>query len=424
VANIIVVGTQWGDEGKGKIVDLLASEADIVARYQGGANAGHTVVRDGEEFVFHLIPSGILHKGKICLLGNGVVIDPEALWKEVVQLKKRGIEVEGRLFISENAHLTLPYHRLLDQAKEERRGSTPLGTTHRGIGPTYTDKMGRVGIRVVDLLNPILFAEKVRRNSEEKLFLLKHFYGKKGFDIERLIKEYRIYGKRFKNYIADTTTLINEAIDRGKSILFEGAQGTLLDIDFGTYPFVTASNPIAGGACSGLGVGPTKIDRVIGVAKAYTTRIGAGPFPTEFSPEMNEWVRVKGREYGATTGRPRRCGWFDSIVVRHAVRVNGIDSLTITKLDVLDDFSTLKVCTGYKIKGRVITSFPSQTQLLPFCEPIYEEMEGWRGSTRRARKLKDLPRKAREYLNLISELVGAKISIISVGPRREETIFV
>ena len=421
--SLVIVGTQWGDEGKGKIVDLLSADADLVARFQGGANAGHTVVIDEEEFILHLVPIGILHPGKVCVLGNGVVIDPKVLLSEVDELSSKNIEVDGRLFISEAAHITMPYHRLLDEAKEIKRESKKVGTTHRGIGPTYADKMGRVGIRAVDLLHFDVFEEKLKANVEEKNFLLKNYYDHEATNYDNIVGEYREFAERLKPWIKDTSVIVNRFISGGKRVLFEGAQGALLDIDFGTYPFVTSSSTIAGGACTGVGVGPSKIDSVLGVTKAYTTRVGAGPFPTEFSEKLEEKMRVKGREYGATTGRPRRCGWFDAVLVRHAVRVSGIDRIAITKLDVLDGMRTLNICKGYRYKGKIIDEFPAQTAMLDECQPIYEQVWGWSESTREARTLDELPSRARKYLDRISELVNAGVGAVSIGQRRDEVIF-
>lgn len=424
MANTVVVGAQWGDEGKGRIVDLLAEKADVVCRFQGGANAGHTIKVGQQEFILHLVPSGILYPGKLCLIGNGVVLDPKALLDEIRGLEKRGIKVKGRLAISGFCHLTFPYHRLLDEAKEHARGVQKIGTTHKGIGPTYQDKMGRVGVRFADLFEPRAFGEKVRNNVKEKSFLLSKYYKWKGVSAEAILRQYAAFRPKLKPFLADTSALLDQAITEGKSVLFEGAQGTFLDVDYGTYPFVTASNTIAGGACTGAGVGPTKIDSVLGVAKAYTTRVGAGPFPTEFPKEQAEEMRQRGNEFGATTGRPRRCGWFDAVMVRHAVRVNGMDSLAITKLDVLDEMVKVKICTGYKYKGRVLKDYPMATSILEQCEPVYEELRGWHKSTRGVRNYFDLPYQARHYIEKIAEQVRTKISIVSVGCEREETIWV
>jgi adenylosuccinate synthase len=422
MSSLVVVGTQWGDEGKGKIVDILASSADLVARFQGGANAGHTVVIDQEEFILHLIPTGILHPHSICVLGNGVVIDPKVLLSEVDELKERGISVDGRLLISEAAHLTMPYHKLIDEAKEVKRESRRLGTTHRGIGPTYTDKMGRVGIRAVDLLYPGVLEAKLEANVEEKNFLLEGYYDYEKADYERILEDYRGYSDRMKSWITDTSKVVNKFLSQGKRVLFEGAQGGLLDVDFGTYPFVTSSNTTAGGACTGLGVGPCRVDAVMGVTKAYTTRVGTGPFPTEFSEELDEKVRVRGKEYGATTRRPRRCGWFDVLLVRRSVMVSGIEKVAVTKLDVLDEMGRLQICTGYEYKGATMSEFPYQTAILDACRPVYETMEGWAKSTRDARSFGDLPAQARAYLDRIAELVGVEIVAVSVGPRRDQIV--
>jgi adenylosuccinate synthase len=422
MASLVVVGTQWGDEGKGKIVDILASSADLVARFQGGANAGHTVVVDDEEFILHLIPTGILHPQNICVLGNGVVIDPRVLLSEVDELMERGIKVDGRLVISEAAHLTMPYHKLIDEAKEVKRESRRLGTTHRGIGPTYTDKMGRVGMRAVDLLYPDVLKAKLKANIEEKNFLLKGYYEYKKADYQKTLEDYLGYADRMKAWISDVSRVVNNFLSDGKRVLFEGAQGALLDVDFGTYPFVTSSNTTAGGACTGIGVGPCRIDDVLGVTKAYTTRVGAGPFPTEFSEQLEERMRVKGKEYGATTRRPRRCGWFDALLVRRSVMVNGLRRVAITKLDVLDEMEKLQICTAYEYKGATMSEFPYQTAILDECRPVYETMDGWRESTRDERSYDGLPLKAREYLDRIGELIGVEIAAVSVGPRRDQII--
>ncbi|MCK4436491.1 adenylosuccinate synthase [bacterium] len=422
MSNLVVVGTQWGDEGKGKIIDILAERADIIARFQGGANAGHTVVVGEEEFVFHLIPSGILRAGKQCVIGNGVVIDLKALIEEMDYLKGKGVKIEGNLFISENAHLTMPYHKILDQIMDKRRGKGKLGTTGRGIGTTYSDKSARVGIRMIDLLNKETFQQKLEINLEEKNYLLEKFYNRERISKEGILEEYLLYTEKIKDCVTNTSALINQAIDEGKNVLFEGAQGTLLDIDFGTYPYVTASNPIAGAVCTGLGIGPTKIESVMGVAKAYTTRVGEGPFPTQFSPEFENGMRLRGKEYGATTGRPRRCGWFDAVVVRHAVRVNGLSNLAITKLDVLDNLEKIKICVGYKYQGGVLEDFPALLKVAQQCEPVYEEMEGWTDDISHIKDYQRLPEKAKRYLERLTELLNTEISLVSVGPKREQTI--
>ncbi|MBI5208096.1 MAG: adenylosuccinate synthase [Candidatus Firestonebacteria bacterium] len=418
MSNIIIVGAQWGDEGKGKIVDVITENFDIVARYQGGFNAGHTVIIGDDKFIMHLIPSGILHKGKNCVIGNGVVIDLPALIKEIKSLEKRGIQVKGRLFISRNAHIVMPYHKIMDQKQELSKGVKKIGTTGKGIGPTYMDKMARLGIRMDDLFDKETFISKLDANLKDKKALLKGF----DLDREKIIKEYMQYGNVVKNYVYNTVKYINREIDSGKRVLFEGAQGTMIDVDFGTYPYVTSSNSTAGGACTGMGVGPTKINEVIGVAKAYTTRVGEGPFPTEFDPEMNAHIRTIGKEYGATTGRPRRCGWFDAVIVRYSAIVNGFTSMVITKLDVLDQVKTIKICNQYKYNEKVIDNFPYQLQILYNCEPIYEEVEGWMTDTSNISSYRDLPKNAKKYLERISEIINVPISMISIGAKRDQII--
>ena len=421
---LVIVGTQWGDEGKGKIIDLLAEKADVICRYQGGANAGHTVMIDDKKFIFHLIPSGIFHDGKICIIGNGVVIDPVFLFEEIEGLRKSGIKFQGRLFISDKAHLTLSYHKLLDRIKDEARGSLKIGTTGRGIGTTYIDKISRLGIRVIDLMDEETFRKKLEINLKEKNYLLESYYGEKKVVAREIEKEYLPYARKLRPYVADTAIIINEAIANKKKVLFEGAQGTFLDIDFGTYPYVTSSSPMAGGACIGTGVGPTKINHVLGVAKAYTTRVGEGPLPTQFSPEFEEKMRTRGNEYGATTARPRRCGWFDAVVVRYASLINGLDSLAITKLDVLDELAKIKIAVAYEYKGRRLSNFPSLLKEVAGVKPVYEEMEGWQTKTRGLRDFKSLPPQAKAYLKRISELVGFKISLVSTGPNRADSIII
>lgn len=417
--NTVILGAQWGDEGKGKVIDIFARKNDFIVRYQGGNNAGHTVVMDEGEFILHLIPSGILHKGKICVIGNGVVIDPKAFLDEVSMLKERGVQTSGRLFISENAHVIFPYHRKLDELKEEKKKK--IGTTKRGIGPCYSDKVARLGIRAADLLDEVVLKEKLKNNLEEKNAILGKIYGQPGFSFDELYGEYRGYAVELKKYICNTTVLLNDAIKKNKKILFEGAQGTLLDVDHGTYPFVTSSNSTAGGACTGTGVGPTKIDKVVGVVKAYTTRVGEGPFPTEFSKDLMESIRNKGKEFGATTGRPRRCGWFDSVIVKHAIMVNGIDEIVVTKLDVLDDLDSIKVCTAYRFEGRTYKDFPSNARVLTECEPVYEELPGWKKDTTGVKSYSALPKNAKSYLKYIQKLLRTKIVLISVGSDRKQT---
>jgi len=420
--NICVVGAQWGDEGKGKIVDLLSREADVVARYQGGANAGHTVKVAGREFVLHLVPSGIIHPGKLCIVGNGVVVDPRSLLDEMAMLRSKGIKVQGRLRVSDRAHLTLPYHVLIDQAREAGRGGA-IGTTHRGIGPTYTDKVARCGITMGDLADFRRFRDKLKRNLEEKDFLLRRFYGHRSVSYKKIEQQYKIYSKLLSPLVCDTADLLAALMAKGQRVLFEGAQGTFLDVDFGTYPFVTSSSTIAGGACTGLGVGPRAIGQVLLVAKAYTTRVGNGPFPTEFGPAMSERIRAKaGDEFGRTTGRPRRCGWFDAAMVRRAVQVNGADGLAITKLDVLDGMKELRIGVGYAVGGRRAAAFPA-TEDLGRCTAAYRAMPGWQGPTGGIRRYRDLPLNARRYVEAIERLTGAPARIISVGSDREATIY-
>lgn len=421
--NTVIVGAQWGDEGKGKIIDILSEEADYIIRYQGGSNAGHTVVVDGKEYVFHLIPSGILHKDKICVIGNGVVVDPEVLINEINDLERNGVSINGRLKISEISHVIFPYHRILDKLRESKR-TYRIGTTGRGIGPCYADKIARCGIRMIDLLKPMVLKSKLKDNLKEKNEVFKKVYGHPGFSFNKIYWNYLKMAKKLSKYICDTVLLINEAVRLKKSLLFEGAQGTFLDIDFGTYPYVTSSSATSGGACIGSGVSPLKIDKVIGVVKAYTTRVGEGPFPTEFSKVFGDFIRNQGREFGATTGRPRRCGWFDSVLVRQAVLVNGISKLAVMKLDVLDNLKKIKVCTGYRYKGKVVNKFIYDPKILSECKPIYKEFSGWLQTTSHIRSYKDLPLNTKKYLNQLQDLVGTKISIVSVGSHREETIFI
>ncbi|MGI6092063.1 MAG: adenylosuccinate synthase [Veillonellaceae bacterium] len=418
---VVVIGTQWGDEGKGKIVDYLAEKADVVVRYQGGNNAGHTVVTGGAEFKLHLLPSGILYKGKTCVIGNGVVIDPGVLIKEIKGMQEKGIDTSA-LKISNRAHVIMPYHRLLDEVEEEYRGAHKIGTTKRGIGPCYMDKNARVGIRIVDLMDEQEFTEKLERNLEAKNHLLKAVYGVEGFDFETMKAEYLGYAEELRPYVADTSAVLHKAISDGKKVLFEGAQATQLDLDHGTFPYVTSSHPIAGGACIGAGVGPTKISKVIGTVKAYSTRVGEGPFPTELLDETGDHIREAGHEYGTTTGRPRRCGWLDACIVRYAGYVSGIDYMAITRLDILDKLKTLKICVGYKYNGQLLDEFPASLKVLDKVEPVYEEMPGWETDITGVRKYDDLPVNARKYLERLSEVAGIKIGIVSVGPGREQTM--
>ncbi|MBU1044114.1 MAG: adenylosuccinate synthase [Candidatus Omnitrophica bacterium] len=424
MSNIVVIGAQWGDEGKGKIIDILTKNTDYVVRYQGGNNAGHTVVVGKEEIILHLIPSGILHKNKKCIIGNGVVIDPEALLSEVSYVKAKGIAIGDNLGISDQAHVIFPYHKVLDKLREEKFSKTKIGTTGRGIGPCYTDKFSRAGIRIADLYNERIFKDKLESNMEEKNAIFSKVYNYKKFSFEKIYEQYREYAKLMKPHICNCSVVLNQAIKKKKRILFEGAQGTLLDIDHGTYPFVTSSNSTAGGACVGTGVGPTKIDKAIGIVKAYTTRVGEGPFPTEFSADLLNKIRQKGREFGATTGRPRRCGWFDAVICKNAVTVNGLNAIAVTKLDVLDEMPVVKICVGYKYKGKLYTDFPADIEVLWKAKPVYIECPGWLKDTSKAKKYTDLPANARKYLRKIEQLAGAKIEIISIGSDRDQTIFV
>jgi adenylosuccinate synthase len=419
--NLCVLGAQWGDEGKGKIVDLLTPHFSVVARYQGGHNAGHTVYVQGRKFILHLIPSGILHPGVVCVIGNGVVVDPQALFAELDELRALGIEVGERLRVSDKAHLILPYHRELDVLSEARRGERKIGTTSRGIGPAYEDKIGRRGVRIgdlADLTNEGALASAIRENVEAR----NRIVGNADMHWERVLDDLRQAWVRLRPLVDDVSLLLHRAMADGKAILFEGAQGTLLDIDHGTYPFVTSSNSTAGGAATGLGVGPRAIGRVLGVAKAYTTRVGGGPLPTELLGPMGERLRETGQEYGASTGRPRRCGWYDAVAVRYAARVNGLDALAITKLDVLDGLDTLEICTGYRCEGGTMTEMPADTAQLALCEPIYETMPGWSQPTLGITRYADLPAGARAYIERLEELSGTPVAIVSTGSERDHTI--
>src|SRR5437773_4830896 len=419
---LAVVGAQWGDEGKGKIVDLLARDADMVVRYQGGSNAGHTVVKGSDTYVFHLVPSGILYRGTSCVIGNGVVIDPAALIVEMDELRAKGVRVEKSLYISKAAQVIMPYHKAIDKASETQKGGRLIGTTGRGIGPAYVDKMARIGIRMGDLLDPPYFRQKLEDNMAETNALLEAVYHAPGFQAEKIFQEYFSYAERLRDLIVDTGILVHRAVIKGETVLLEGAQGTHLDVDHGTYPFVTSSSATAGGACTGTGIGPTAIDAVLGIAKAYTTRVGSGPFPTELKNEVGEGLQERGKEFGATTGRPRRCGWFDGVLVRYATRVNGMASLAVTKLDVLDGCRELKICTGYRHAGRLYKEMPGDLQVLSECEPVYEVLPGWRNATTGATSYKALPPQAKRYLDRIEELAACPIDIISTGSRRDETI--
>ena len=423
MSNVVVVGTQWGDEGKGKVVDLLTAKADLVVRFQGGNNAGHTLVVNGEQTICHLIPSGILHDDKKCLIGNGLVVDPEVLLEEMENLTKRGIVINPqRLSLSEKAHIIMPYHKALDLAREVAKGKDKIGTTGRGIGPCYEDKVGRTGIRAIDLLETETLREKIRTNLKEKNFYLTKFLNAEPLEYQPIFDQYRSMAEKLRPYVTDVSIEIDQAIRSGKNVLFEGAQGTHLDIDHGTYPFVTSSNPVSGSVCAGAGVGPDKLHHINGIVKAYTTRVGSGPFPTELLDETGDYIQERGTEFGATTGRRRRCGWLDLVMVRDSVRFNGLSSLSITKLDVLTGLESLKICTGYECEGERIGSRPSSLNKLARCTPVYEELPGWKEDISSARQMDQLPAATRNYLNKIEEITEVPLSIVSVGPMREETI--
>jgi len=420
MANTILVGTQWGDEGKGKIIDVLTAKSDVVVRSQGGNNAGHTVIHRGAKYILHLIPSGILRRGKICVIGNGVVVDPIALVAEIEGLRKLGITIGKNLLLSDCAHLVLPYHRLLDEQRELRQGRAKIGTTKRGIGPAYGDKAARTGLRVSDLMQPILFSKKLQAKILENNSILQAL-GAKPINFREVNESYLAAGEKLRPFVDNTVVYLHRALERGKGILFEGAQGTFLDIDHGTYPYVTSSNTTAGGACTGTGVPPHRMDRVVGVMKAYTTRVGEGALPTE-DRRLAEILHQLGREFGATTGRARRCGWFDAVATRYATMINGIDELAITNLDGLDHVDPIRVCVGYRLNGKRLDVPPCDAAQLDNCEPVYKEMRGWNQSTQSARKLSQLASAARDYVKYISELTGARLSIVSVGPTRAQTI--
>jgi len=425
MANVVVIGTQWGDEGKGKVVDLLTARSDMVVRFQGGNNAGHTLVVEGRQYIFHLIPSGILYEGKKCLIGNGVVVDPEVLLEEMDRLKEAGISVgPERLSLSEKAHMIMPYHRAVDLARETAKGTAKLGTTGRGIGPCYEDKAARTGVRAIDLLDRDLLEEKVRSSLKEKNFLLERFFRVEPLEVGPIVDSYFAMGLKLAPFITDVSLELDQALRAKKHILFEGAQGTHLDLDHGTYPFVTSSNPVAGSACAGAGIGPKQLHHVVGIVKAYTTRVGAGPFVTELTDETGDYIQSRGKEFGATTGRRRRCGWLDLVVVRDSVRLNGLDSLAITKLDVLTGLERLKVCVGYEIDGKRVNQRPASLQKMAACIPIYREMPGWHEDISAVRKVSDLPDAARAYVKTIEEVMGVPVSIVSVGAGREDTIVV
>jgi adenylosuccinate synthase len=424
MANVVVVGTQWGDEGKGKVVDLYARSADVIARFQGGNNAGHTLVVQGEQTILHLIPSGILHPGKLCVIGNGVVVDPSVLIDEMNTLGKRGLLPDStRLLVSEKAHIIMPYHRRIDVARESHGIGKKIGTTGRGIGPAYEDKIARVGIRLCDLLDDDLFLEKLSRNIEEKNFYLTKLFAEEPLDQKAIYEEYRTYAEALRPYAADCSLIIQREIDKGKKILFEGAQGTHLDIDHGTFPYVTSSNTVAANACCGTGVGPSAVQAVVGICKAYTTRVGEGPFLTELKDEIGDRLQKVGQEFGATTGRKRRCGWLDMVLIRQAVRVSGITGIALTKLDVLTGIEKLKICTGYRTEqGEFTESVPANLKLLDRCRPVYEELDGWSQDIRGIRRIEDLPLNTRRYIERLEALAGVGMVLVSVGPDRDETI--
>lgn len=422
--NIVVVGTQWGDEGKGKVVDILTPHVNVVVRYGGGNNAGHTVVVGREKYVLHTIPSGILHPEVRCVVGCGVVVDPASLIEEMEALVQRGVTLDGNLFISKNAHLIMPYHPVLDRASEAKLGSRRIGTTGKGVGPAYADKAGRLGIRMADLLDERLFRAKLEMNLALKNRILREIYDVQSFNVEEILNPYLRYAGWLAPYITDTALLLSKWIDAGYHVLFEGAQATMLDLDHGTYPYVTSSSTTAGGAATGTGIPPTRIHGVLGVSKAYATRVGSGPFPTEMKGALAEEIRARGNEYGSTTGRPRRTGWFDAVVARYARRINGLDTIALTKLDVLDQCETVKVCTGYSVRGDLITEFPEDETSFAEAAPVYEELTGWMTPTSGAKSEADLPAKARQYLERLEELTGVPFCLISTGPQRDETILV
>ena len=421
MAVIAVVGGQWGDEGKGKIIDLLAEKAKIVVRFSGGDNAGHTVVNPYGEFRLHLVPSGIFYPQVTCIIGNGVAINPAVLLEEIDDLQSRGVAI-SRLFISDRAHLTMPYHTLLDRLEEERRGKGALGTTLRGIGPVFADKVARVGIRTGDLLDRDIFLGRLKSALELKNIILTKVYQSPPLSLDDIYQQYWHYGERLVPFIRETSSIIREAATRGETVLLEGAQGALLDPDFGTYPYVTSSSPLAGASCIGAGLGPREIDRVVGIFKAYDTRVGAGPMPTELKDKIGDLIREKAREYGATTGRPRRCGWFDAVAGRFSVQINGLSDIALTHLDIYDGFPAIKICTAYKFKGQALTSFPSDAAVLGQCQPIYEELDGWQESISGIRNFRKLPTQAHKYLSRLEDLLSCPISLVSTGPDRRQII--
>ncbi|MBE0502023.1 MAG: adenylosuccinate synthase [Desulfuromonadales bacterium] len=423
MSNLVIIGAQWGDEGKGKVVDIYTEYSEDVVRFQGGNNAGHTLVVGDEKIVLHLIPSGILHEGKRCIIGNGVVLDPKVFLEEIDGLKKRGyLKDDSQLLVDGNVHIIMPYHKVIDIAREKKSGDKKIGTTGRGIGPVYEDKIGRRGIRLYDLVRPEVFARKLKEVLPEKNFIIEKYLGEKPLLEQEIIDEYSGYAARLEKYLGCGSTAVSDSLDAGRNVLFEGAQGSLLDIDHGTYPFVTSSSTVAGGVCTGVGIGPRHINNVVGITKAYVTRVGSGPFPTELDDEVGEKIRKEGAEFGATTGRPRRCGWFDAVAVREAVRLSGLTGLAITKLDVLSVFETIKICTAYSHRGKLIEHFPRDFEILKECTPIYEEIEGWQTDITGAKSMADLPEVARAYLKRLTEVAGCPAVLISVGPRRDQTI--
>ncbi|SKA79196.1 Adenylosuccinate synthetase [Clostridium sp. USBA 49] len=421
----VVLGAQWGDEGKGKMTDYLAEKAEVIVRFQGGNNAGHTVEVEDKQYKLHLIPSGILYGNKLNVIGNGVVIDPKALFEEIDYLEGLGVKVTPEnLIISDRAHIIMPYHKILDKLKEKSRGKNDIGTTGKGIGPAYTDKVERCGIRVCDLLHTEVFKEKLYENIKAKNDIIVKVYEEEALDFNSICDEYLTYAERIRPFVKDISVRVYDEIKSGKNVLFEGAQGTLLDIDYGTYPYVTSSNTIAGGVPSGAGIGPSMIDKAVGIAKAYTTRVGKGPFPTELNDKIGEWIREKGHEYGVTTGRSRRCGWLDLVILKSSARISGLTSFVVTKIDTLAGLSKIKVCTGYKLGDKVIDYFPASLEDLAKCEPVYEEFDGWDESVGDARNYEELPENAKKYLKKIEDFTGVKVSIVSVGPRRDQTIVI
>jgi len=422
MANVVVVGAQWGDEGKGKVVDIYTEYADEIVRYQGGNNAGHTLVVGDEKVVLHLIPSGVLHAGKRCVIGNGVVLDPEVFIMEVNRLKAAGrLQDDSTLLLSESLHIIMPYHKAIDIAREAKSGDKKIGTTGRGIGPCYEDKIGRRGVRLMDLIDPVAFSRKLRENLDEKNAILERL-GEEPLNYNEIYRTYQDFAEILKKYMADTSLVLSKSVAAGKKLLFEGAQGTLLDVDHGTYPFVTSSSTCAGGAATGTGVSPREIHEVVGISKAYVTRVGSGPFPTELLEETGEKLRQIGGEFGATTGRPRRCGWFDAMVIRYAVRINGLTGIALTKLDVLSDFETIKVCTGYTFEGQALETLPAKLETFENCVPVYEELPGWNTDITGVRSFDQLPENAKKYVKRLEELAGCPIVMVSVGPRRDQTM--